>query len=180
MSPGLAKRVSTTTPNSTSTTATSPSNAANLKIQNALERNMKKLNLVGPNQAVKNSANLTKEDIELFTNSNNNNNGNFAADSLQSTPEHHLISNIPLNNNNNVKNNHNNSILIPDATSYYLNRLPNTNIISNNASLGISKLGARNSVDREMTPDSIDNSKEYNNPNPINKKSSTTTILIIQ
>jgi len=70
LSPGLAKRVTTSPitslPNSQTNTAT------NIKIQNALDRNMQKLNLARQTNVINSkikAANLTKEEIELFTNS---------------------------------------------------------------------------------------------------------------
>ena len=88
MSPGLAKRINTTSMSeytessspisnqtspgistNSSTASTYSSNSANLKIQFALEKNMQKLNLASTK--VKN-LHLTKEDIELFTNNQNN------------------------------------------------------------------------------------------------------------
>lgn len=131
---------------------------------------MQKLNLVNLNHKSK-AVNLTKEDIELFTNSMNHQNylNAYTNESLSSTPEHqvysHNFDNSHYSNqqlrNNIGKSPQPNNILLPDSTSYYLNRLPNsvispkqndqTNKISN-----LNQVIARNSADREMTPDSID------------------------
>ena len=70
LSPGLAKRVTT------SPTTSIPNTATSIKIQNALDRNMQKLNLARQTNTINSkikAADLTKEEIELFTNSVQNN-----------------------------------------------------------------------------------------------------------
>ena len=77
ISPGLAKRVTALPKPSIRSENSADSNAINLKIQNALDRNIQKLNLAHQtnlnNNNLKKNANLTKEEIELFTNSLQNN-----------------------------------------------------------------------------------------------------------
>ena len=80
-----------------SATMSAAANNANIKIQNALERNMQKLNLnTGKHKKTKGDS-LSKEDIELFTSPalthNQHNVGYFTSDSLSSTPEHHATHN---------------------------------------------------------------------------------------
>lgn len=107
----------TITPASSSTTSSSTTNSihtasqmnqtnAHTKIQNALERNMKKLNIsagqsgqMSAKQKNGTRVNLTQEEMELFANNGvtlkvpGQQQSGFSADSLGSTPEHSLKQN---------------------------------------------------------------------------------------
>ncbi len=120
MSPGLAKRIqpSSELPKSTQ---------ASLKIQNALERNMQRLNLNSKSQqSITPTKNLTEEDMELFTGKQKSN-GYFSGDSLSSTPEHRLQKQTPAP-----------SVVVQE---FILNHVKPKMTV----------------CDREMTPDSINN-----------------------
>ena len=187
-----------------SISSSSNPNNAQIKIQNALEKNMQKLNLAGQINKTKPNSNLTKEDIELFSSSSaasgSNGVGYFTSDSLSSTPEHQLynnynahtthLSSVQLQNflppnlaqrptqKNQILSHQQQQYILdqglsPELTSYYLNRLPGhgeslqqtnnlgktQNQILANPLLNSHIIG-RNSNDREMTPDSIDNENE--------------------
>lgn len=173
MSPGLAKRITVESndlnsnnsynnnkkinpkqQSSQKLTTEIANNNAQIKIQNALERNMQKLKLHSNklNNNKQQTTNLSREDLELFstpttssklnanTLSSVGNNDYFTSDSLSSTPEH-----INNNNNNTTKKeqlDQNNS----EMTAYFLDQLPLPFNLDKN----------KNSA-REMTPDSIDN-----------------------
>jgi hypothetical protein len=103
-SPTMTNSVTSSSSSSSMTNQQQGANSANanLKIQNALEKNMQKLNsLPGRKTGTSiNMTNLSKEDIELFTQSATHQQQmsqqyyqhayNFACDSLQSTPEHQM------------------------------------------------------------------------------------------
>jgi hypothetical protein len=254
MSPGLAKRVSTSSNNinssncSNSREVTNTENSGksrsqhstkvNEKIEYALEKNMQKLNLAVAGHSKRANAggestqrmNLSKEDIELFTNSNNNGGaGYLTSDSLSSTPEHrpHYVNSKQIRNNlsqiqpyqlHKTQNAHptiqarsiNEASKIEpslheSSNAYYLNQtrmlqqynefnqdyryypqqqiIGSTSRFNQNSQLlsanpissesqstlpaGMITAGVlmRNSVDREMTPDSIDNDSAYLNEN---------------
>lgn len=172
--------------NSSSSSASSAS-AANQKIQSALERNIQKLNtLPGKSRNNIRIANLSKEDIELFTQSVDQQQQyyqhaySFACDSLQSTPEHHS----KLNNQTHQVDPATNSQIYQQylldeqglnesSNEYYLENSQGLNVVSNTGSLiqpyyiqgdlnrtPVGKIKSlRNNVlnaEREMTPDSID------------------------
>ena len=99
ISPGLAKRVTVSPQSLTSSNSTlheSQTDAAtNLKLQNALDRNMQKLNLsrqTNKSNSKLKGAELTKEEIELFTK-------NVVQSNFTSTENHVSFNNIDLAEN---------------------------------------------------------------------------------
>ena len=130
----------TSSSSASSNTLNSNHNAANIKIQNALEKNMQKLNSLPGKKSTGNinMANLSKEDIELFTQSINQQQlqqqyyqhaYNFTCDSLQTTPEHQIYTSNSVKHND-VSNQKEqilqqqylmNQQMMPDSVSYYLN-----------------------------------------------------------
>ena len=248
MSPGLAKRV-TTSPQAESPLPQTPSAlhvdagvstvnvaATNLKIQNALDRNMQKLNLARQTNIINSklkSANLTKEEIELFTNTISQQNSHFgnelAPDGHYTTPFYNAntlndeslssssssSSNAktimpgaaasPFQRSSNHALNHllaqqqqfnlsqqqqlqlqllqqqqqqhylQHNHLIPDANSYFLNRLPNSNLMMPSSSSSSSMVPSMNAHASPPSQSSqhFNNFSQSNLPSSVKKTNAT-------